>query len=205
MIWDNNGNDTQETKFARNLVYNEMKREISSWNQLSCEDCLKSIQSGRNENDFARANKYLEILDAAWRVKVNKHSDTIQNIINRIGEDKYIELRNRYTNESLMNLVSNKMESSKMIISKGKIYQNDEPIYNIPSKESSFFSSHFYAPKKFVFGVLVDTYWINLVVIWVISLFTYIALYFDWLKKLIKFTQRVTRKLKRTKKPNLAG
>lgn len=195
VIWDNKGNNTKETKFARNLVYNEMKREIGSWNQLSCEDCLKSIQSGRNENDFARVNKYLDILDAAWRVKVNKHSDTIQGIINRIGEDNYIKLRNKYTNESLMNLVSNKMESSKMIISNGKIYQNDEPIYNIPSKESSFFSSHFYAPKKFVFGVLVDTYWINIMVIWFISLLTYIALYFDWLKKLIKFTQHITRKL----------
>lgn len=193
-----------KVQFSRELVYNEMKREISSWHQLSCVDCLESIKTGKSEKDFRRVNNYLDILEATWRVKVNKHSDTIQRIIEDLGREEYIQLRDRYTNESLMNVVMNKMENSKMIISDGKIYQNDEPIYNIPSKELSFFSAHFYAPKKFFFGVLVDTYWINLAVIWFIAIGTYIALYFDLLREFLRFNQKMLGKIRSNKKSNLA-
>ncbi|MFK7785576.1 MAG: ATP-binding cassette domain-containing protein [Crocinitomicaceae bacterium] len=196
--------DKEEVAFARDLVYNEMEREISSWNQLSCEECLEKIKTGERENDFKEVNGYLKVLEATWRVKVNKRGAEIQNIIEGIGTKKYIELRDKYTNESLMNLITNKLEDSKMIISDGKIYQNDEPIFNIPSKESSFFSAHFYAPKKFVFGNLIDTYWINVILIWTISLLTYVALYFDWLRKFIKFAQRISSRLSGKKKSNLA-
>jgi ABC-type multidrug transport system ATPase subunit len=193
-----------KVQFSRELVYNEMKREISSWRQLSCVDCLESIKTGKSEKDFRQVNSYLDILEATWRVKLNKHSDTIQRIIEDLGREEYIQLRDRYTNESLMNVVMNKMENSKMIISDGRIYQNDEPIYNIPSKELSFFSAHFYAPKKFFFGVLMDTYWINLAVIWFIAIGTYIALYFDLLRKFLRFNQKVIGKIRSTKKSNLA-
>lgn len=205
LLGDEDGNkDSKEVKLARELVYNEMEREISSWHQLACENCLESIKKGTTESDFIEVNQYLEILEAAWRFKVNNNSDTIQRIIEKIGKEKFIELRDKYTNESLMNLVTNKMENNKLIISDGKIYQNDEPIYNIPSKEASFFSAHFYAPKKFIFGVLVDTYWINLAVIWLIAFFTYIALYFDWLKKSIRMTQKIALRIRGNKKSNFA-
>ncbi len=197
ILYDETKTDKKKVQFSRELVYNEMDREISSWHQLSCVDCLESIKKGKNEADFKQVYDYLDILEATWRVKVNKHSDTIQRIIEDIGKDEYIRLRDKYTNESLMNVVMNKMENSKMIISDGRIYQNDEPIYNIPSKESSFFSAHFYAPKKIFFGVLVDTYWINLAVIWMIAIGTYIALYFDWLRKSIRFSQRMFRRIRK--------
>ena len=195
----------EEKTFARKLVSTEMEREISSWKQLTCDDCLEIIKTGDKESDFKPVLGYLEILEATWRVKVNKRGAEIQDIIEGIGTNKYIELRDEYTNESLMNLVTNKLEENKMIISDNRIYQNDEPIFNIPSKESSFFSAHFYAPKKFVFGNLVDTYWINMIILWVISLFSYIALYFDWLRKFILFAQRIASKLSGKKKPNFAN
>lgn len=204
LLYAEDSKDKKAIDFARDLVFNEMDREISSWDQLSCEDCLESIKSGKVESNFKEVYQYLDILEATWRVKVNKRSNEIQEIIETIGTDQYIELRDKYTNESLMNLVTNKMENNKMIICDGKIYQNDEPIYNIPSKESSFFSAHFYAPKKFFFGILMDTYWINLAIIWMIAIVTYIALYFDWLRKIIKFTQRIFLRFGRNKKSNPA-
>lgn len=204
LLYDSKNTDKDEIQFSRDLVYNEMEREISSWYQLSCDDCLESIKIGETESDFKEVIKYLDILEATWRVKVNKHSDVIQRIIEDIGKEEFIQLRDKYTNESLMNLVMNKMENNKMIINNGRIYQNDEPIYNIPSKESSFFSAHFYAPKKFFFGYLVDTYWINLAIIWFIAFGMYIVLYFDWLRKFIEFTQKISGKLRPNKKSNFA-
>ena len=89
------------------------------------------------------------------------------------------------------------MEEDKLIIDNDIIYQNDEAIYNLPN-EVSFVQSHFYAPQKYMFGIKVDTYWSNLIVIWVIAFFTYIILYFDLLKRLIDGIQLLFNRRRRT-------
>lgn len=202
LLDDSESYSESEIAEARLLLTNELGDEIKSWKQLPCNDCLDAITNGTSEQDFKEVNAYLDILEATWRVKTNKQADSIQAIIAKIGEKEFIELRDNYTNESLMNLVMNKMESNKSIISKGRIYQNDEPIYTIPGRELSFFSAHFYAPKKYLFGFLIDTYWVNLLIIWIIALVTYIALYFDLLRKFMDFITSAWLFIWRKKNPN---
>jgi len=45
--------------------------------------------------------------------------------------------------------------------------------------------AHFYAPEKQLFGIKVDTYTVNVIVIWIMTFFFYLALYFRLLKKLL--------------------
>jgi hypothetical protein len=49
--------------------------------------------------------------------------------------------------------------------------------------------THFFSPAKPFLGRLFDTYWYNMIVIWLLTIFLYIALYFEWLKKLINLSQ----------------
>lgn len=187
-----------DVEAAQLLLRNELGREIESWgDQVICENCLETIELGSNEQDFVEINEYLGILEAVWRVKVNKHGDRIQTVIGNFGAEHYRELRDQYTNESLLNLVTNKMENNKSIITEGRIYQNDEPIYNLPSSELPFLSAHFYAPKKYIFGNLVSTFWINMMVVWLIAVLTYIALYFDWLKKILNLSMRGIKRIRK--------
>ena len=58
-----------------------------------------------------------------------------------------------------------------------------DPIYKDP--DHPFIKAHFYAPRKQVFGYFVDTYCVNIVVIWSWIILTYIALYFRPLKKVL--------------------
>ena len=190
-----------DVQASQELLRNELGQEIASWgNQISCNNCLSTLQLGSSVQDFAEINKYLDFLEAVWRVKVNKHTENIQKAIENLGPENYRELRDKYTNESLLNLVTNKMENNKFIINGSRIYQNDEPIYNLASRESPFLSAHFYAPKKYFFGNLVSTYWINMLVVWLISVVTYIALYFDWLKKVLKLSMVMIRVVTKKKK-----
>jgi hypothetical protein len=52
---------------------------------------------------------------------------------------------------------------------------------------SSMLRSHFFAPRKMIFGQYVDTYWANVLVIWSMSIFLMLTLYFDALSKLLDF------------------
>jgi hypothetical protein len=46
--------------------------------------------------------------------------------------------------------------------------------------------THFYAPYKQIGSIKIDTYWFNLLVLWLVSFGLYIALYYNLLQKLIE-------------------
>jgi hypothetical protein len=60
-----------------------------------------------------------------------------------------------------------------------------------------FIRAHFYAPEKNVFGLKVDTYIVNVVVLWVMTFFLYLALYFRLLKKLLDSGEDILGKKKK--------
>jgi ABC-type multidrug transport system ATPase subunit len=92
-------------------------------------------------------------------------------------------LRNRYFNESLEEFVTNKNETVKTVQYKGRLYQKLEPIFMDP--ESKFIKAHFYSPTKQVFGLYIDTFIINVIILWIMTILLYFALYYRLLKKLL--------------------
>jgi hypothetical protein len=79
----------------------------------------------------------------------------------------------------------------------GQLYQKIDPIFQDP--DSKFLRSHFYAPRKQIFGTFYDTYWVNVIVIWIMTLFFYLTLYFKALKRLLDFLERMSEKLIKNK------
>ena len=192
-------NSEETMTHARQILINEIDKEDYYWENLECIDCIDSIKNGTNYSmsRFSKLNSFLDFLTVQFNKTINDNNGEIQEIIDSIGVKKYAAIQKSYSNESLMNLVTNKMEEDKLIIDNDIIYQNDEAIYNLPN-EVSFVQSHFYAPQKYMFGIKVDTYWSNLIVIWVIAFFTYIILYFDLLKRLIDGIQVLFNRRRRT-------
>jgi hypothetical protein len=58
-----------------------------------------------------------------------------------------------------------------------------DPIFKDP--ESKFIKAHFYAPTKMIFGLTIDTYVVNVIVLWIMTIALYLTLYFRLLKKLL--------------------
>ena len=100
--------------------------------------------------------------------------------------DAFNKLRDDYYNESLGDLVMNSSDFYRIIERNGKLIQRLHPIYQDPAG-SSMLRSHFFAPRKKVFGKYVDTFWANLFVIWSMSIFLMITLYFDALSRILEF------------------
>ena len=51
--------------------------------------------------------------------------------------------------------------------------------------KSNFIKAHFYSPVKRIFGKHVDTFIVNVVVLWFMTIILYFVLYFRVLKKLL--------------------
>jgi ABC transport system ATP-binding/permease protein len=96
--------------------------------------------------------------------------------------------KNLFHNESLSDLVKNVSVKNRWIEFQGQIIQQINPVFQDPKPTSALdYRAPFFAPEKNFFGFRLDTYVFNLLVIWVLSIFFYLTLYFEWLKKLVNF------------------
>ena len=113
--------------------------------------------------------------------------------------DAFNMMRDDYYNESLGDLVMNSTDFYRIIERDGKLIQRLHPVYQDPVG-SSILRSQFFAPRKVLFGHYIDTYWANLLVIWSMSIFLMLTLYFDALSKLLEFLGSLGERLPRFQK-----
>jgi hypothetical protein len=96
------------------------------------------------------------------------------------------QLKDLYHNDNLAEFVRNENVLDKTFIYNNRIIQNTDPVFALPDPDHLLdYRAHFFAPFKHFGGTLMSTYYFNLAVIWLMTLLLYIALYFEWLRKLI--------------------
>lgn len=160
-----------------------------------------SYKEGLEDLDISQLTieNYNEAIDQKLEAYFAAYKKHYQSIYNKIvsareklmyqkGQDEDYNLneyKNEYFNESLADLVSNVTESDRIIEYKGKLIQQINPIYNDPDDPTSIFDyrTHFFAPKKYFLGVYLDTFYFNMIVIWLMTLILYFTLYFELLSK----------------------
>ncbi|HEX6224979.1 MAG TPA: ATP-binding cassette domain-containing protein [Chryseolinea sp.] len=150
--------------------------------------------SAKLEEFLAAYRKFYQ--DAYNRVVATREADMAR--MEKARADRYSlnELKNRYYNESLADLVKNVSEKDRIIEYEGKLYQQINPIFVDPRPSGPLdYRAHFFAPQKNLFGKMVSTFLFNNMVIWVMTILLYVTLYFEWLRKLISSFEQVPGKL----------
>lgn len=133
-----------------------------------------------------------------YYVAVSKKADQKQDRIKRNMQksekekDYFINLKRDYSNQALSDFVKNKNAIDAILEYENELYQKIDPIYQEP--ETNFVLSHFYSAYKKIFGFYVDTFWMNLMILWSLSITLYLTLYFNLFKKIMenigKFSER---------------
>jgi ABC-type multidrug transport system ATPase subunit len=189
---DNIQNDlvkgTRSTDFNEKLkvVYNEFQKEKLLTPVLRFEG-IESLKPDKVTKELVtEALAYVERLRKYYIAYSNNAKDKKDSLVTKLqSEDNagFLKMRDRYANESLEEFVTNKNETVRFVEFDGEIIQKLEPIFMEP--ESPFIKAHFYSPTKQLFGWKIDTYVINVVVLWFMTTMLYLALYFRLLKKLL--------------------
>jgi len=180
---------SRSTEFNDKLlvVYNEFRKEGLSTPDLKFEFTQALKPDIVSIDIVTAALKYVESLRKHYIDDYNNARDSKDAIVTKFQSDDnsgFLKLRDNYANESLEEFVTNKNESSKIITFKGEIIQKLEPIYMDP--KFKFIRAHFYSPTKQIFGKKLDTFVVNVIVLWVITILLYLVLYFRLLKKLLE-------------------
>ncbi|MBS0011450.1 MAG: ATP-binding cassette domain-containing protein, partial [Bacteroidales bacterium] len=177
-----------DESFKKDLLVlrNEIEKEMKVVPALEFNYLEQLIPERVTADAIGAAKRYVEILNSSYKKTYNNNFNEKDRIITQAMEEDpeaFIELKQKHYNNSLEEFVTNSKEEERSIEYKGEIIQKIDPIFKDPGHP--FIKAHFYAPRKQLFGYFVDTYWINIMVIWTWTLLSYIALYFRPLKRLL--------------------
>jgi hypothetical protein len=107
------------------------------------------------------------------------------------GKALFLDKRDNFQNESLSDLVKNNNELNKIIEHNGALIQKSDPIY----RDADGLRAHFFAPTKYIFGKQIDTFWVNISIIILMSITLFMSLYFDLLKRSIDWIGIISTKI----------
>ena len=140
---------------------------------------------------YEEATFFLSALKKFYINRYNKADEEKDKKINELTntpekEKNFEEYRNQYQNEAIAELVKNTVEQNRIIEKNGKLIQKIFPIYKNPDPEHLVdFDAQFYMPAKHFLNQNIDTLYFNLGVIWGMTLFLALTLYFDILRKIV--------------------
>ncbi|TXB66634.1 ATP-binding cassette domain-containing protein [Vicingus serpentipes] len=192
--------ETKKEELVNNfeLLRNEIGKEIETNTEIKFADLDKLYIDKVNETVFTNTKNYFLDLNNYYLQKYKNANNSRDKLASKLNKDKeardlFIEMKDRYTNDALSDFVKDKNELNKIIELDNHLIQKADPIYLSPDD----FRAHFYAPEKKIFGVYIDTFWVNIAIIWLMSIFLSITLYFDALKNLIDGLEKVFEKFKK--------
>ena len=167
-------NSINELNSSENSRFNFVYTDGISYHQLDStvyRNVLGILQGQKkaHQNQSKLANKEREL----------KYGE----LVNQLGTEGLLELKQDNHNKSLASLTLNRAEIEKIILDKGSFVRKKDPVYMTPT--SNLGNAHFYAPEKRIGGLQIDTFWFNVIAIWILSLMFYLSLITDLLKKLL--------------------
>lgn len=125
---------------------------------------------------------------ALYKDQSKKRDEAFSNLIQRFGDkNKFFEFKQKYHNDAIEQIVLNRRELNKVVESKGELIQLKDPIFQVPHNRCG--RAQLYASQKRVGNYLIDTYWFNIIVIWLTSIVFYFGLYFDVLRKVLNLIE----------------
>lgn len=171
-----------------------IKREVSAELELTDHSLkeLDNLSPGKfDSSTYEAVSRFLESLKKLY---VNRY-----NSVDQQREKKIFELTNTpekqamfnlyretYHNDAITELVKNLTETHRIVEQDGKLIQKIYPVYKDPDPEHPIdFDAQFYMPAKHFLNRNIDTFYFNTGVIWSMTLFLALTLYFDVLRKII--------------------
>ncbi len=169
-----------------NLVRNEIAKQLKLIpdNQFTYSDYFTPEKVSHEAVKAAKG--YADRIKKSFIKQYSKavtNKDNLKQKLNSIDVLAFRKLSDDYTNKKLEEFVRSKNETKQIIEFNGAFVQKMDPIFKDP--EHKFIKAHFYAPTKQIFGLNIDTYVVNVIVLWAITGLFYLALYFRLLKKLL--------------------
>ncbi len=185
------GGDKEQLKKDMLLLSNEFAILNTSVPSVQFTDFENLNAEKYDAKTAAISTTYIDELKLYYKqrqFKANKIKDKIYlSLVKELGSDEAVaKLREDYYNKQLATFVLNKNDVKKIVETEEyRLIQMKDPIFKKP--ETEYGRAHFYASKKYLFGMQIRTLWFNMAIIWLSILLMYIMLLFNGFKRIIEY------------------
>ena len=184
-----NAADKNEVLSHLEVLRNEIHKELAVFPDIKFMQLPNLYLEKLDEDVIQDTKTYLDKLSRYYIKKYNVFNNEKDAFINKnqqtpAQKEAFLELKRRYFNENLYDFVTNSNEVDRIVEYKGELFQKIDPIYKDP--EHNLIKAHFYAATKKFFGYPVHTFWMNTIIIWVMSIGLFFMLYFRLLKRFLE-------------------
>ncbi|MEM7298823.1 MAG: ABC transporter permease, partial [Bacteroidota bacterium] len=174
------------------LIQNEIRKQLKTFGKDKLPSVDQLTKEGFNKSVYKETSDFISAIQAVYNNRRKKAKDELdQLIVDRTDteeEDReYMYLKSHFVNERINYLLKNISTKRRVIKSGDELVQKIYPVF---AKDESpahalDFRTNFYYPEKHFAGSYIDTKVFNVLVIWSMTIFLFIAVYFDWLRKII--------------------
>lgn len=175
------------------VLRNELRKENAFLKGIRFDEVNQLHPETVSLENLSNLRKHLNLLEDHYRKVYNQAEGEKESAIyamTREGrkDSRYELLFNEFKNDQLEVFATNRNDLSYIAEHNGELIQKKDLIYLMPYN-SDFFSAHFYAPAKKLFGKFIDTFFANLMVIWGMSILLIICLFLDVFPRFMRFME----------------
>ncbi len=179
-----NNNDLENTNYNLDIVRNGLK-----------EVCEKEFDN--NKLSVSLFNNYTIAIDSLIKQYNNIYSETqakkdsiYKDLIKKMGSSQAVnQLRENNQNAKLRQFMLKKGDLKYYYFRNGYYYPNRNPV--LRDGTSSWGRAHYLSSSKKIGNIKIYTPYFNIMIIWLFSILLYFTLYFDVLRKIIYYFEKI--------------
>ena len=193
--------DIEDYKWKLALLKNELSKEMVRVPDIEF-NYLEDLTPERFTPEVGiNTQEYIQKLNNYYSDMCENDKNKKNAIIdywNEKNPNSHNRLKQAYQNEAVDDIVWKSLEKTLVKSYKDHLIQMTKPIYETPWANNIFdYRAQFYSPVKFFLGHEFNTFWFNMWVVWLMTAFCYVALYYDWLKRAMDFFPELIGNLKK--------
>ncbi|MDT8411878.1 MAG: ATP-binding cassette domain-containing protein, partial [Vicingaceae bacterium] len=174
------------------IIKNEINKENKQNHSVVFEFPQSLTEGHLNKELYKTLEDYLQKLNDFYSTTFKGVTTKKEMMIAKLQKDNpdFLKtLKDKFYNNNLNEILTNSLIKDKiLIINNTFLKQKIDPIYQYPAPSLLSLNTHFYVPKKYFFGKLIDTFWFNLFTIWIYTFCLFLILYFNLPKKMMEIS-----------------
>ena len=175
------------------LIQNEVQKQLTIFGEDKLPVVDQITANELNEKVYQQTHDFLETLQSVFNSRRKSAKDELDEMIAKRTatpelEEKFLEMHDKYENERIGLMVKNIQTKRRVVTSGDDLVQLIYPVYakNEHPEHALDFRTNFYYPEKYFAGKYIDTKVFNVIIIWLMTIVLFVAVYYDWLRKILR-------------------
>jgi hypothetical protein len=192
--WRNDRDEKLSSALA--LLHREIENELLIVGKDKLPENDRMRIGGFDSTLYERTTQFFAVLKRFYTIKMNRAIAEKEKLVASLRDTpekaaRYSKMHDQFVNAAVSEAVKNMVTADRIIEFEGRLVQKIYPIYQDEHRSGSFidFSANLFQPTKYFAGRTFNTLLFNLVVIWSMTFFLFVTLYFDVVKNVIRILE----------------